>query len=102
MGDLQVSSAVLGELRAAFRSMTGTLEGACRELRGVDSAAMGASPLADAVGSFTSSWQYGITQVGQHATEAVGMLDHIGKAFEECEQQLIAELRPKGGEGGTG
>jgi hypothetical protein len=32
--------------------------------------------------------------VGQHATEAAGMLDHIGKAFDAVERQLTDELRP--------
>jgi hypothetical protein len=93
MGDLQLSAAVLDELRGALRSMTTKLEGACRELRGVDATSMGAAPLVGGVANFTSEWNYGITQVGQHATQAAGMLDHIGKAFAATERQITDELR---------
>lgn len=93
MGDLQVSGAVLDELRGALRSMTAKLEGACRELQGVNAAAMGAQPLVSGVGGFASEWNYGITQVGQHSTQAAGMLDHIAEAFDATEKQLTDELR---------
>ena len=96
MGDLQVSGAVLDELRGALRSMTTRLEGACRELRGVDTAAMGVAPMVSGVEGFASEWNYGITQVGQHAVQAAGMLDHIGKAFDQLERQLTSELTARG------
>ena len=96
MGDLQISGAVLNELRAALRSVTGKLEGACRELRGVQAPEMGAQPLVSGVENFTSEWNYGITQVGQHAHEAVGMLDHIASTFDGLERQLTSELKQSG------
>lgn len=98
MGDLQVSAAVLDELRGTLRSMAGQLDGACRELRSVDAGAMGAAPLVQEVGDFASGWHYGITQVGEHATQAAGMLDHIGKAFDDLERKLTSALL--GGKGG--
>lgn len=92
MADLHVSGAVLDELRGSLKTMTAKLEAACQELRGVDSGAMGAQPLVDGIGDFTSGWNYGITQIGQHSTQAASMLDQIGKAFDQADQKLTSEL----------
>ena len=90
--DLHVTSAVLDEMRAALTSVTGTLDAARRALAAIDPAATGAPPLVNQATQFAASWQYGITQIGQHAHYCVLDLSKIAATFEQADQQLAAAV----------
>jgi hypothetical protein len=92
MADLQLTSAVLDELVAAFTGFGGMLGSACADIRNGDSNLTGDDPLAGQVHSFAGSWNYGITQLGQHSHECVTMLHQVGTTFDQLDCQLASEL----------
>jgi hypothetical protein len=95
--DLQLTSQVLDDLISAFAGFGGRLAAACADIRSGDSAVDGTDPLAGQVHEFTGSWNYGLTQLGQHGTECVRMLRQVGSAFDRLDSELASELsRGKG------
>lgn len=92
MADLQLTSAVLDELVAAFSGFGGRLASACADIRAGDANVTGDDPLAGQVHSFAGSWDYGITQLGRHSHVCVTMLREIGTTFGQLDSQLASEL----------
>jgi hypothetical protein len=97
--DLHVTSAVLDEVRAALTAVTGTLDQARRRLAAVDAGAAGAPPLVAQANQYAASWQYGITQIGQHAHGCVQELAKIAATFEQADRHLAAAIREAKHEG---
>jgi hypothetical protein len=94
--DLYVTSAVIDELRGTLTSVTGRLDGARRALGSVDPAVVGAAPLTGQVHDYAGSWQYGVTQLGEHAQRCAQLLATVGAAFDQVDAQLSSELRGAG------
>lgn len=92
MADLQLTSAVLDELIAAFSGFGGRLASACADIRNGDANVTGDDPLAGQVHSFVGSWNYGITQLGQHSHVCATMLRKVGTTFDQLDSQLASEL----------
>ena len=97
--DLHVSGAVLDEVRAALASVSVTLDEARRRLASADAAVAGAPPLVEQAETYAASWQYGITQLGQHAKQCLAELAKVAAAFEETDRRLAAALPPVRGAG---
>lgn len=89
MADLQLTSAVLDELVAAFSGFGGMLAGACGDIRNGDANLTGDDPLSGQVHSFAGSWNYGITQLGQHSHECVTMLHKVGITFDQLVSRVF-------------
>ncbi|MEY9864132.1 hypothetical protein ABH935_009786 [Catenulispora sp. GAS73] len=92
MSDLQISAAVLNELRATLSKISGDLDGACRRLRSTDATGVGADPLINRMHDFADEWHYGIGQIGQHADDCVKMLDDISKSADDLDGKLKSQL----------
>ena len=92
MAALQLTSAVLDELVAAFSAFSGKLASACADIRNGDANLTGDDPLSGQVHSFAGSWNYGITQLGQHSHECITMLHEVGTTFEQLDCRLASEL----------
>jgi hypothetical protein len=90
--DLQLTSQVLDDLITGFSGFSGRLAAACADIRNGDSALTGTDPLAGQVHGFAGSWQYGLTQLGQHGTACVGMLRQVGTAFDRLDSELTSGL----------
>jgi hypothetical protein len=88
-------------MRVALTSVTGTLDAARRALAAIDPAAVGAPPLVNQATQFAASWQYGITQLGQHAHYCTVDLSKIAATFEQADRQLAAAAN-NAGQHGTG
>lgn len=93
MADLQLSSAVLDELIAAFTGFGRRVSSACAEIRSGDAALTGDDPLAGQVRDFGGSWNYGLTQLGQHSGVCVTELRQIGSTFDKLDEQLSKEIK---------
>ena len=93
MADLQLTSAVLDELTAAFSGFAGRVGQACSDIGTGDSWVSGNDPLSGHVHDFAGSWHYGLTQLGQHGHECVQMLKQVGAAFDGLDRELTAELK---------
>jgi hypothetical protein len=96
MADLQLTSAVLDELVAAFSGFSEMLTSACADIRNGDANLTGDDPLSGQVHSFAGSWNYGITQLGQHSHECITMLRVVGTTFGQLDRQLASELTSGG------
>jgi hypothetical protein len=95
--DLHLTSQVLDDLISAFSGFGGRLTTACADIRNGDSALTGADPLSGQVHGFAGSWNYGLTQLGQHGSECVRMLRQVGTTFDQLDHELASELsRGKG------
>lgn len=90
--DLHLTSQVLDDLVSGFSGFGGRLGSACRDIRNGDSALTGNDPLAGQVHGFAGSWNYGLTQLGQHGTECVRMLRQVGATFDRLDHELASEL----------
>jgi hypothetical protein len=90
--DLHLTSSVLDELVAAFSGFGGHLASACADIRNGDSRLTGTDPLAGQAHGFAESWNYGLTELGQHGTECVRMLRQVGTAFDRLDHELASEL----------
>jgi hypothetical protein len=90
--DLQLTSQVLDDLISALSGFSGQLATACTAIRNGDSALTGTDPLAAQVHDFAGSWNYGLTQLGQHGTACVGMLRQVGATFDRLDAELAGEL----------
>jgi hypothetical protein len=97
--DLHLTSQVLDDLISAFSGFSGRLATACADIRNGDSTLTGADPLAGQVHGFAGSWNYGLTQLGQHGTECVRMLRQVGSAFDRLDHELAGELTRGNGHG---
>jgi hypothetical protein len=92
MADLQLSSQVLDELISGFSGFGGQLYSACTDIRNGDITLTGTDPLAGQVHGFADSWNYGLTQLGQHSDECVRALRQVGTAFDRLDSELTSEL----------
>jgi hypothetical protein len=90
--DLQLTSQVLDDLITGLSGFSGRMAAACADIRNGDGALTGTDPLAGQVHGFAGSWQYGLTQLGQHGTACVGMLRQVGTTFDRLESELTSEL----------
>jgi hypothetical protein len=99
MADLQLSSAVLEELTAAFGGFADRLAHARTAISSADADLEGTDPLAGQVHAFSGSWNYGITQLGQHGADCVTMLRRVGSTFDRLDQQLAASLAQRKAQG---
>jgi hypothetical protein len=90
--DLHLTSQVLDDLSSALSGFSGQLATACTAIRNGDSNLTGTDPLAGQVHGFAGSWNYGLTQLGQHATACVGMLRQVGTTFDQLDTELAGEL----------
>ena len=90
--DLQLTSQVLDDLITGLSGFSGRMAAACADIRNGDSALTGTDPLAGQVHGFAGSWQYGLTQLGQHGTACVGMLRQVGTTFDRLESELTSGL----------
>jgi hypothetical protein len=90
--DLHLSSQVLDGLISDLSGFSGQLATACTGLRNGDSALAGTDPLASQVHGFADSWNYGLTQLGQHADECVKMLRQVGATFDQLDGELTGAL----------
>jgi hypothetical protein len=90
--DLHLTSSILDELIAGFSGFGGRLASACADIRDGDGRLSGTDPLAGQVHGFAGSWNYGLTQLGQHGTECVRMLRQVGTAFDGLDHELASEL----------
>jgi hypothetical protein len=97
--DLHLTSQVLDDLMSALSGFTGQLATACADIRNGDSALTGIDPLAGQVHGFAGSWNYGLTQLGQHSTECVRMLRQVGAAFDSLDHELASGLSRGTGHG---
>jgi hypothetical protein len=88
--DLHLTSQVLDDLISGLSGFSGRLAAACADIR--NSALTGTDPLAGQVHGFAGSWQYGLTQLGQHGTACVGMLRQVGTTFDRLDSELTSEL----------
>jgi hypothetical protein len=95
--DLHLTSQVLDDLMAAFSGFAGQLATACADIRTGDGSLSGADPLAGQVHAFAGSWNYGLTQLGQHGSECIRMLRQVGSTFDQLDRELAGDLiRGKG------
>jgi hypothetical protein len=90
--DLHLTSQVLEDLISDLSGFSGQLATACTGIRNGDSALAGTDPLESRVHGFADSWNYGLTQLGQHATECVGMLRQVGATFDQLDNELTGDL----------
>src|ERR1700744_2529616 len=90
--DLHLTSQVLDDLISALTGFSGQLATACADIRHGDSALTGTDPLSSQVHGFAGSWNYGLTQLGQHASECVRLLQQGGTAFDQLDSELAGEL----------
>jgi hypothetical protein len=90
--DLQLSSSVLDDLVAGFAGFGGRLASACADIRSGDDALTGTDPLAGQVHGFAGSWNYGLTQLGQHGQDCVRMLHRVGTTFDRLDSELASQL----------
>jgi hypothetical protein len=97
--DLHVSSQVLDDLIAAFSGFSDMLATACADIRTGDAALTGTDPLAGQVRGFAGSWNYGLTQLGQHGAECVRMLGQVGGVFDRLERELTDQFIRGNGHG---
>jgi hypothetical protein len=97
--DLYVSGRVLDDMISAFSGFSGQLGHACGDIAAGDGAVSGDDPLAGKVHDFAGSWHYGLTQLGQHGRDCVTMLQKVGSAFDQLDQQLAAQFKPGPGQG---
>jgi hypothetical protein len=93
MANLKLSSDVLNELVAAFNGFGDLLYQACVDIRNGDAEVTGDDPLAGDVHGFTSSWNYGLGQLGQHGQDCSKQLKQINATFEQLETQLTGALK---------
>jgi hypothetical protein len=96
VADLKMSQQMLDELVEAFNGFGDLLSSALRNIRVGDAAVTGDDPLAGDVRIFASSWNYGLTQLGQHGEQCTQQLKMIGKTFDKLETQLTSELKTAG------
>ena len=97
MADLHLTSQVLDDLITAFSGFGGQLATACADIRAGDGSLSGTDPLAGQVHEFAGSWNYGITQLGQHSSECIRMLAQVGSTFDQLDRELASDLiRDKG------
>lgn len=95
--DLHLTSQVLDDLISAFSGFGGQLATACSDIRSGDSSLTGTDPLAGQVHGFAESWNYGLTQLGQHGDECIRMLRQVGSTFDQLDSELASDLiRGKG------
>jgi len=95
--DLHLTSQVLDDLISAFSGFGGQLATACADIRSGDSSLSGTDPLAGQVHGFAGSWNYGLTQLGQHGDECIRMLRQVGSTFDQLDSELASDLtRGKG------
>jgi hypothetical protein len=95
--DLHLTSQVLDDLISAFSGFGGQLATACADIRSGDSSLTGTDPLAGQVHGFAGSWNYGLTQLGQHGDECIRMLRQVGSTFDQLDSELASDLiRGKG------
>jgi hypothetical protein len=97
--DLHLTSQVLDGLISAFSGFSGQLSTACTDIRNGDSSLTGSDPLAGQVHGFADSWNYGLTQLGQHGTECVGLLRQVGATFDRLDHELASGLSRGNGHG---
>ena len=90
--DLHLTSQVLDDLISDLSGFGGQLATACTGIRNGDSALTGTDPLASQVHGFAGSWSYGLTQLGQHATECVRLLRQVGTTFDQLDNELAGAL----------
>ena len=90
--DLQLTSQVLDDLISAFSGFGGQLATACADIRTGDSSLTGADPLAGQVHAFAGSWNYGLTQLGQHSSECIRMLRQVGSTFDQLDRELASDF----------
>jgi hypothetical protein len=90
--DLQLTSKVLDTLISDLTGFSGQLWSACTSIRNGDGALVGADPLSSQVHSFADSWNYGLTQLGQHTSECVSLLRQVGATFDQLDHELASEL----------
>lgn len=90
--DLHLTSQVLDDLILALSGFSGQLATACTGIRNGDSALTGTDPLASQVREFADSWNYGLTQLGQHATECVRLLRQVGTTFDQLDLELASGI----------
>jgi hypothetical protein len=90
--DLHLTSQVLDDLISAFSGFSGQLATACADIRSGDSSLAGADPLAGQVHAFAGSWNYGLTELGQHGGECIRMLRQVGSTFDQLDRELAAGL----------
>jgi hypothetical protein len=90
--DLQLTSQVLDDLIADLSGFSGRMAAACADIRNGDSALTGTDPLAGQIHEFAGSWQYGLTQLGQHGTACVSMLRQVGATFDRLDSELTSGL----------
>ena len=95
--DLHLTSQVLDDLVSAFSGFGGQLATACADIRSGDGSLTGTDPLAGQVHGFAGSWNYGLTQLGQHGDECIRMLRQVGSTFDQLDSELASDLiRGKG------
>jgi hypothetical protein len=95
--DLHLTSQVLDDLILAFSGFGGQLATACADIRSGDSSLTGTDPLAGQVHGFAGSWNYGLTQLGQHGDGCIRMLRQVGSTFDQLDGELASDLiRGKG------
>jgi hypothetical protein len=95
--DLHLTSQVLDDLVSAFSGFGGQLATACADIRSGDGSLTGTDPLAGQVHGFAGSWNYGLTQLGQHGEECIRMLRQVGSTFDQLDSELASDLiRGKG------
>jgi hypothetical protein len=99
MADLQLTSAVLDELTAAFAGFAGRVGQACSDIGTAGSWVSGDDPLSGHVHDFAGSWHYGLTQLGSHGQECTKMLRQVGSAFDTLDKHLAQEIAIKKGGG---
>ena len=90
--DLHLTSQVLDDLISAFAGFTGQMATACTDIRNGDAALTGADPLAGQVRGFAGSWNYGLTQLGQHGAECARLLRQVGATFDSLDHELASDL----------
>ena len=97
--DLHLTSQVLDELISAFSGFSGQLASACADIRNGDGAVTGSDPLAGQVHGFADSWNYGLSQLGQHGAECVRLLRQVGATFDRLDHELASGLSRGNGHG---
>jgi hypothetical protein len=90
--DLHLTSQVLDDLISAFSGFGDQLATACADIRTGDGALGGTDPLAGQVHAFAGSWNYGLTQLGQHSTDCIRMLRQVGSTFDQLDRELASDL----------
>jgi hypothetical protein len=94
MADLQLTSAVLDELIAAFSGFAGQVGRSCDDIRIGDGWVSGDDPLSGYVHNFAGSWNYGLGQLSTHGQQCVTMLRQVGSTFDQLDQHLASEIAP--------